>query len=335
MQKSTAPPAVRHLAVLGAPVASALSPVLHRAAYAELGLPWTYRAVECDAAGLPGFLAALDDSWAGLSLTMPLKRAVVPLLDEVSAAVTTTGCANTVVVRDGRLIGDNTDVHGMVTALRSAGVCGAGDVTVLGAGATAGTALAAVRELGADRVRAVVRDPRRAGPLAATARRLGLRLETVPWSRLERWLSAELVVSTVPRGALDAEVRWPAGPGLLLDVTYRPWPHPAARAAERAGRTVESGLSMLVHQAARQLVLQTGVRHPPVEVMARAAREAVARDGDGDRETGREPSGGGAGGAGSGRLLVRRPAAGLVDLPVDGAGGRRGPSYGGRREFEA
>ncbi|GAA1923758.1 hypothetical protein [Streptantibioticus ferralitis] len=92
--------AARQLAILGSPVAQALSPVLHRAAYTALGLDchWTYRAIDCTLERLPSFLAGLDDGWAGLSLTMPLKRAAVPLLDEVSATVraTGTGTANTV-----------------------------------------------------------------------------------------------------------------------------------------------------------------------------------------------------------------------------------------------
>ena len=84
-------------AVLGAPISHSLSPALHRAAYAELGLDWTYDAIECDAAGLPGFVETLDDSWVGLSLTMPLKRAVLPLLDELLETARLTGVVNTVV----------------------------------------------------------------------------------------------------------------------------------------------------------------------------------------------------------------------------------------------
>ena len=109
--------------MLGSPVAHSLSPVLHRAAYDHLGLTgWTYDAYDVDEAGLAGFLAGLDPSWAGLSLTMPLKAAVLPLLDAASPLVETAGAANTVLLRDGRRVGENTDVPGMVAALAARGV---------------------------------------------------------------------------------------------------------------------------------------------------------------------------------------------------------------------
>ncbi len=113
----------RRAAVLGSPVGHSLSPVLHRAAYAHLGLTgWSYGAYDVDEAGLAGFLAALDPSWAGLSLTMPLKAAVLPLLDAASPVVEAVGAANTVLLRDGRRVGENTDVPGMVGALAARGV---------------------------------------------------------------------------------------------------------------------------------------------------------------------------------------------------------------------
>lgn len=101
---------MKQLAVLGSPIGQALSPVLHRAAYRALGLNRSYRAIDCTPDRLATFLAGLDDGWAGLSLTMSLKRAAVPRLDEVSQTVKATGTANTVTVRGGRLLGENTDV---------------------------------------------------------------------------------------------------------------------------------------------------------------------------------------------------------------------------------
>ena len=110
-------------AVLGSPIAHSLSPVLHQAGYAALGLPgWTYTAIECDEAGLPGLLAACGPDWAGLSLTMPLKRAVLPLLDTTDPVAAAVGGANTVVFSRGRRQGYNTDVRGMVAAMAEAGV---------------------------------------------------------------------------------------------------------------------------------------------------------------------------------------------------------------------
>ena len=109
-------------AVLGSPVRHSLSPVLHRAAYAALGLTgWTYEAIECDAARLAGQIRACGPEWAGLSLTMPLKQAVLPLLDSAEPLVTQVAGANTVVFADGARRGFNTDVPGIMMALTEAG----------------------------------------------------------------------------------------------------------------------------------------------------------------------------------------------------------------------
>jgi len=98
-------PATPRCAVLGSPIVHSLSPVLHRAAYDALGLDWRYDAHEVTEAGLADFLDGLDTSWRGLSLTMPLKRAVLPLLDETSDRATQAGACNTVVLGGGRRIG--------------------------------------------------------------------------------------------------------------------------------------------------------------------------------------------------------------------------------------
>src|ERR1700684_3264669 len=113
-------------AVLGSPIAHSLSPVLHAAAYQVLGLTsWKYQAIECTEAGLPGLLAGCGKDWAGLSLTMPLKRAVLPLLDKVDPLAAGGGGANTVTFAGGARHGHNTDVPGMIAALAAAGVTAA------------------------------------------------------------------------------------------------------------------------------------------------------------------------------------------------------------------
>lgn len=266
------------LALLGSPVDAALSPVLHRAAYAAMGLPWTYRAIECRSQDLPRFLASLDDSWGGFSLTMPLKRTVVPLLDEVSETVSRIGAANTIVVTpSGRLLGENTDLYGMVQALREADVTTATTVTVLGAGATACTALAAGRELGCDQAVVIARDTGRASSLLGpTAERIGIKISIKPWTAAVHHLAADLVVSALPPHAADAFAPlWTRGTGTLMDVVYRPWPSGFAHAAQDAGRNVVGGLPMLVHQAARQVVLQTGHSPAPVTEMLLASQREI------------------------------------------------------------
>ena len=125
-------------AVLGSPIAHSLSPVMHRTAYATLGLSdWTYDAFDVTEDRLPGFIAELDASWRGLSLTMPLKRAALPLLDDLSPMARTISSVNTVIVQDGALLGHNTDAPGAVAALDERGVRKRRRVRIIDAGATA------------------------------------------------------------------------------------------------------------------------------------------------------------------------------------------------------
>ncbi len=266
-------------AVLGSPIAHSLSPVLHRAAYQALGLTdWTYQAIECTEAGLPGLLAGCGPDWAGLSLTMPLKRAVLPLLDEAEPLVAAVGGANTVVFGGGRRLGYNTDVPGLTAAMAEAGVTSPGRVLILGAGATACSALAAVAEQGASQVAVAVRDPARARGLLAAAGRLGVEvtLTALGGAADEQ---ADLLISTLPAGAADFLAghweRAGQAPPYVLDVVYHPWPTVLAAAAEAAGSVVVSGYALLLHQAARQVELMTG-RPAPLEPMRAAGLAALA-----------------------------------------------------------
>jgi shikimate dehydrogenase len=135
-------------AVLGSPIAHSLSPALHRAAYAELGLDWTYDAVEVRSAELPAFLDGLGEEWRGLSLTMPLKRAVVGLVDSLDDWSRLSGVANTVVLGEGGRAGHNTDIPGAVGALGERVSAPLRSAVVLGGGATAASVLLALAELG-------------------------------------------------------------------------------------------------------------------------------------------------------------------------------------------
>jgi shikimate dehydrogenase len=265
-------------AVLGSPIAHSLSPVLHRAAYAALGLErWTYTAIECDEAGLPSVLAV--PGWTGLSLTMPLKRAVLPLLDRTEPLAVEVGGANTVVFEHGERLGYNTDVPGMVAALAEAGVTAPGRATILGAGATACAALAALRETGLKTVTVLVRDRARASDLRAAAGRLGMTIELQPFGTGAR--DGDLLVSTVPAGAADFYAErggFPRpGPAAVLDVVYHPWPTPLAQAASRSGAIVVSGFDLLLHQAARQVELMTGIKPAPLDAMRQAGQAELAR----------------------------------------------------------
>jgi shikimate dehydrogenase len=265
-------------AVLGSPVAHSLSPVLHRAAYAHLGLDWQYDAIECDVAGLPAFVASLTPQWAGLSLTMPLKAAVLSLADEVDAVSRAAGAANTLVLRAGRRLAANTDVPGMVAALAEHGVhpSTAGSVAVLGAGATARSAVVSLAAAGWTAADVAARRPEAAGDLVAAGAGVGVAVRVVAWATAADVLGHGLVVSTVPAGAADAlAASVPAEPGALFDVLYHPWPTPLAAAWSAAGGRVVGGLDLLVHQAAGQVRLMTGTpaSEPDlVEVMRAAVR---------------------------------------------------------------
>jgi shikimate dehydrogenase len=270
----------RRAAVLGSPIAHSLSPVLHRAAYQALGLDdWAYEAIECDEAGLPDLLNSLGPEWAGLSLTMPLKRAVLPLLDHAESLVTQVGGANTVVFGPGGRGGFNTDVPGMITALAEAGVTSAEPALVLGAGATACAALAALHGIGITEASVAVRNPDSAGDLLAVADRLGVTVRLVPFGDEPAGTGWQLLISTVPSGAADGHAqRIRAGTlaaAAVLDVVYHPWPTALATAAGQAGAQVAGGFDLLLHQAARQVELMTG-RDAPTAAMRQAGLAALA-----------------------------------------------------------
>lgn len=268
--------------MLGHPIAHSLSPVLHRAAYRRLGLDWTFAAVDVTSADLPGFVAgaAADPAWRGLALTMPLKVAVLPLLDTRDATAELVGAANTLLFEpSGERRGANTDVPGLTAALVEAGGPPAGSpvgpaagpaagpglpATILGGGATASSAVAALAGLGSRRITLRARDAARAaGPRAVADRcEVELRVQSLdaPW--LER---VDVLVSTIPSPVAAAVVPdsvWSVRPAherpVVADVVYDPWPSPLLERAGRGGAVLVTGIDLLAHQAAGQLRLMTG-----------------------------------------------------------------------------
>ncbi|MGW7088057.1 shikimate dehydrogenase [Streptomyces sp. NPDC054871] len=270
----------RRAAVLGSPIAHSLSPVLHRAAYGELGLvDSTYDLFDVDEAALPGFMKGLGPEWAGLSLTMPLKRAVIPLLDEISATAASVEAVNTVVFTDdGRRLGDNTDIPGMVAALRERGIEQVESAAILGAGATASSALAALARICTGEVVAYVRSEARAAEMRQWGERLGVEVRTEAWADAEQALSAPLVIATTPAGATDAlSAAVPERPATLFDVLYDPWPTALAARWSMYGGAVVSGLDLLVHQAVLQVEQMTGRSPAPLAAMRKAGEHALEK----------------------------------------------------------
>ncbi|AKG41737.1 shikimate dehydrogenase [Streptomyces xiamenensis] len=279
----TTAPHHRRAAVLGSPIAHSLSPALHRAAYAALGLPgWSYDRFELTEDGLPAFLDGLGPEWAGLSLTMPLKRAVIPLLDGIGETAAAVEAVNTVILGpDGHRRGENTDVPGLVAALREQGVTRVPRAAVLGAGATASSALAALAQLCDGEVTAYVRGPERAAEMRGWGERLGVPVTTAAWADAARALDAPLVIATTPAGATDAlAAAVPAAPGILFDVLYEPWPTALAAAWSARGGRLLGGLDLLVHQAVLQVEAMTGVAPAPIEEMRAAGEAALSSRGN-------------------------------------------------------
>lgn len=268
--------APRRAAVLGMPVEHSLSPVLHNAAYAALDLPgWRYDRHAVDEAGLAGFVAGLGPEWAGLSLTMPLKRVALEVADEVDRDAVAIGAANTLVRRGAGWFAANTDVAGIVEALREVGLRSVGHAVVLGAGGTAQAALAALARLDERAPTVLVRDAARADALRGTAERLGVAPRIVGGFPDVALPPADVLVSTLPAGAADAVAgtAWDAAT-VVLDVIYAPWPTVLATSAAAAGCPVAGGLDVLLHQAVEQVELMTG-RPGPTDAMRAALTGAT------------------------------------------------------------
>jgi shikimate dehydrogenase len=261
-------------AVLGDPVAHSLSPALHAAGYAAVGLEdWSYDAVRVPAGSLAGFVEGLDPSWRGLSVTAPLKREALALAGPVTARARLAGGANTLVRGESGWAGDNTDLPGAVAALRERYAGPVRSALVLGGGATAASVGLALAELGAGSVTLAVREPARAAgtvaaiaahPSAPTVGTVGL---------AEAACDVDVLVSTIP---VDAQtpglVARCADAPVLFEVTYNTWPTPLAAAASGV---VVSGLDLLVHQAVLQFEQFTGVPGP-LEAMRAAGEAALA-----------------------------------------------------------
>lgn len=266
--------------MLGSPIAHSKSPELHQAAYRVLGLPWEYRRHEVRGPDLPTFLDGLGAEWRGLSLTMPLKRDVLPLLDSRSATVDDTGAANTVLLDGGRRHGFNTDVTGIVVALAEHGVRHPDAVHIIGTGATATSALVAAARMGAGRVVASGRDPVGLADLEALGGRLGVPTATRRYG--DPAAPSALVVNTLPGGVEPEDVPEADLGDVLLEVPYDPWPSPRVERWRSRGAVVVSGLEMLLHQAVAQArIFVMGDEHAELpretEVIA-AMRAAVGLD---------------------------------------------------------
>jgi shikimate dehydrogenase len=249
-------------AVVGRPITHSLSPLLHRAAYAALGLDdWSYDALDIGAEELPELLAGLGEEWRGFSVTMPCKQVAVDVAAVVDPLPRLLHAANTLVRIPSGWRAENTDVTGVGMALQLAGVDRVGHAAIIGAGGTAAAAAVALSSLGAQHIDVVVRDPSRAADVTRVLGVLGVSTSVTPLAGAE--LDAPVVVSTVP---VDAQpdllpLPWHAGQ-TVLDVLYAPWPTRLAQRVHEAGGSVIGGLEVLFWQATVQVELMTGLAAP-------------------------------------------------------------------------
>ena len=283
-------PYLRRAYVLGHPIAHSLSPALHRAAYAYLGeanLEYDRRDTLPD--DLPAIMHGVRNPAgteeapyiAGLSVTMPLKTAVIQYCDELSETARVTGAVNTVYPRGERVLGDNTDVIGIVNALLRAGLKPnheRDEPAVIGGGATAISALTALHKLGYRRASVYARSLHKLGSVQEAAERLGVQLSTVALAEFPAEQKARRhnpVISTLPARAADEWASQLSGlkgasathQPVLLDVAYNPWPSVLASVWEASGGAVVSGLEMLLYQAVEQVLLFTDRELQPAELL--------------------------------------------------------------------
>ena len=243
------------LEVWGDPIAHSRSPQLHAAAYAVLGLDWTYGRRRVAEPAFADELAELTEDWRGLSLTMPLKGVAYRTAVWCDRGAELTRAANTLRLSPDGPRGFNTDIGGIVRALRDEDIDGVADARIIGAGATALSALVALGERGAERIEVVARRQAAVEPLVEVGAALGIDVVGVSFdAHAHRDVPVTIATlpgeTSVPDAATEALA---ASGGLLLDVVYGHWPTAFGRAWARAGRPAVSGLGMLLHQALLQV----------------------------------------------------------------------------------
>jgi len=269
-------------AVIGSPIQHSLSPFLHQAAYRDLGLNIDYRRIEITKETIGSFLASWPEGLVGLSVTMPLKQVIIPLLSQVDGLAKAVGAVNTVVPFPGGITaGFNTDVYGLVTAIKETKgrEFSPERAVIVGSGATASWALAALGELQAGQINLLARRVSGAGNAVQAATRLGIDPGYMPLAAGEKaretLQAADLIISTVPRAVLDDFYQTISfnPEQTVLDIVYDPWPSELVKQASRSGATIISGKVMLLHQALMQVKLFTS-RTPNLEAMRTALKEA-------------------------------------------------------------
>ena len=253
----------KRLAVLGSPISHSKSPLIHDAAYRVLGLNWSYERIEVRKGGLRPFMEGLTPEWLGLSLTMPLKEEAAKFAERLDRAAEATKAVNTLVRTESGWAGFNTDVFGIVQAIHHANLGELKTILVIGSGATATSAVAAIKQL-APSAKVLVHARNKATRADLIQFAKGLGLATKPVRNLKRAArKASLTIATLPGGALNqvaeslAKGRGLLPNGAIFDVAYQPWPSSFAGVWVSAGKPIISGLEMLLWQAVAQIRIFT------------------------------------------------------------------------------
>ena len=272
------------LGVIGDPVAHSLSPALHQPALDSAGIPATFERWHTRAAEVPARVESLRaPDVLGASVTVPHKLAVMAFVDEISSSAQRAGAVNTIVNREGRLYGDNTDIYGFQTALTEAlGARRVNTAVILGAGGAARAAVLALEAMNANRIFLVNRNRERAERLKADLAPAPVEIAAPDdvWLR-EHLPHTDVLVNATSLGWKSGEIPLPElfldllpASAVVFDMTYRETD--LLRAAGERGLRAADGLAMLVHQGARAFTLFTG-ENAPVELMLEAARTAQAK----------------------------------------------------------
>ena len=282
---------MRRAWLFGHPVAHSVSPAIHNAGFAALGIDAAYEARDVPPDGLGETVGELrvlgPDQAMGANLTIPHKLAVLELADERTEETRLIGAANTLFWRDGALVADNTDAGGLERAIRDRWeFAPGGKAVLLGSGGAARAAAVCLARLGLA-VAVVARRPVPAESVAATAAELGAEAVGLPLEHAPAALAdAVLVVNATPLGLHGEELPAPFmrlhGGQTALDLVYGPADTPFLAAAKAEGCPAEDGLGMLVHQAGLAFERWTGAP-APLPVMAAAARKALANRTNADK----------------------------------------------------
>ncbi len=273
------------LQVWGDPIEHSRSPILHAAAYTALGLDWQYSRRQVTVEEFADALRGLDESFRGLSLTMPLKEAAFAAARWRDERAERTGAVNTLLLTQGGLRGFNTDIGGLIGALRENGVTQISRARIVGAGATASSALIALAEAGAENVEVIARTPAKAMPILQAAAALGITATAIALDDDARFGTVDATIATLPGGTTmpkSSAARLAETGGALLDAVYAPWPTQLAQAFGSVGKPAASGELMLLHQALLQVrVFVNEDVHAPLmneDVILAAMRTALMGD---------------------------------------------------------